>query len=84
MSIKELMPLILSVLKDFRVIITIVAMVFVIEFAKYITTYTKKPPKPKKKKTVAPPPAEQKPEEKKEGEQEAPAQESSSEAEKTE
>ncbi len=49
------MHLILGVLADLRVIGTVVVCIFVICFAKYITTYKKKPPKPKKKKTVAEP-----------------------------
>lgn len=67
MSIKDYIPIILGVIKDFRVIGTVVAMIIVIEFAKYVTTYRKKPPKPKKSKVVAAP-APAKPEEKKEGE----------------
>ena len=53
MTIGQYISLFLSVLKDFRVIITVVVMIFVIEFAKFVTTYRKRPPKPKKSKTVA-------------------------------
>lgn len=82
MSIKDYIPIILGVIKDFRVIGTVVAMIIVIEFAKYVTTYRKKPPKPKKKKNAATPtPAPAQTEEKKEGEtSEATAEESSDES----
>ena len=56
MSIKQYMHLILGVLSDLRVIGTVIVCILVISFAKYITTYKKKPPKPKKKK-AAPEPA---------------------------
>lgn len=60
MSLKEYFSLFLSVLKDFRVIITVVVLLLVIEFAKFITTYTKKAAKPKtKKRKAAPTPAEE-------------------------
>lgn len=62
MSVKELIPVILGVIKDIRVIITIIAMLVVIEFATFVINYTKKAPKPKKqknsKKAPAPKPAE--------------------------
>ncbi len=62
MSIGEYVKLCLNVLKDFRVIITAVLMILIIEFAKYITSYKKKPPREKVKKAapqpVAPAPAE--------------------------
>lgn len=77
MSIKDYIPIILGVIKDFRVIGTVVAMIIVIEFAKYVTTYRKKPPKPKKK-PVAAAPAPAKTEEKKEGEGSEAATEDSS------
>ena len=57
MAIKEYFPVILGVLKDFRVIGTVIVMILVIEFAKYVTTYKKKPPKPKGKKAPKPAPA---------------------------
>ena len=52
------LQLIMGVIKDFRVIATIVAALMVIEFAKFVTSYKKKPPKAKKPKAVkaAPPP----------------------------
>ena len=37
-----MIPLILQVLKDFRVIGTVIAMILIIKFAKFITTYKKK------------------------------------------
>ena len=66
MPISELIPVIIGVLKDFRVIGTVIAMILVIEFAKYVTTYRKKPPKKKGKKAAKPAPApkEEKKEEK--------------------
>ena len=54
MPIKELFAVIFGVLKDLRVIGTVIAMILVIEFAKYVTTYKKKPPKPKAKKEAKP------------------------------
>jgi len=66
MTIKEYIPLILSVLKDFRVIGTVIVMLFVIKFAKFVTTYRKKPPKAKGKKGPKPAPAAAPKEEKKE------------------
>ena len=50
MTIKEYFSVILGVLKDFRVIGTLIVMILVIEFAKFVTTYKKKPAKPKGKK----------------------------------
>ena len=68
MAIKDYISVILGVLKDFRVIGTVIAMIVVIEFAKFVTTYKKKPPKPKGKKAPKPAPApkEEKKEENKE------------------
>ena len=68
MAIKDYISVILGVLKDFRVIGTVIAMIVVIEFAKFVTTYKKKPPKPKGKKApkTAPAPKEEKKEENKE------------------
>lgn len=52
------LQLIMAVIKDFRVIATIIAALMIIEFAKFITSYRKKPPKAKKAKAAkAPPPA---------------------------
>ena len=65
MTIKEYIPVILGVLKDLRVIGTLIVMILVIQFAKYVTTYKKKPPKKKGKKAPKQAPAP-KPEEKKE------------------
>lgn len=67
MTIKDYIPLILGVLKDFRVIGTVIVMILVIEFAKFVTTYRKKPPKPKNKKApkaVPAPKADEKKDEK--------------------
>jgi len=79
MTIKDYIPVILGVLKDFRVIGTVIVMILVIEFAKFVTTYRKKPPKPKGKKaakTAPAPKTEEKKEEKPaEGEGEAGAEE---------
>ena len=63
MTIKDYFPVIFGVLKDFRVIGTVIVMIIVIEFAKFVTTYKKKPPKPKKGKAPkpAPTPKEEKP-----------------------
>ena len=57
MTIKDYFPVIFGVLKDFRVIGTVIVMIIVIEFAKFVTTYKKKPPKPKKGKSPKPAPA---------------------------
>ena len=76
MAIKDYIPLILGVLKDFRVIGTVIVMILVIEFAKFVTTYRKKPPKPKGKKAAPAPKTEEKKEEKPaEGEGDAGAEE---------
>ena len=79
MTIKEYFPVIFGVLKDFRVIGTVIVMILVIEFAKFVTTYRKKPPKPKGKKApkaAAAPKADEKKEEKPaEGEGDAGAEE---------
>lgn len=53
MKMSAYLPIILEVLKDFRVIGTVLAMIVVISFAKYVCTYKKKPPKPKGKKVIA-------------------------------
>ncbi len=57
MTIKDYFPVIFGVLKDFRVIGTVIVMIIVIEFAKFVTTYKKRPPKPKKGKAPKPAPA---------------------------
>ena len=63
MTIKEYFSVIFGVLKDLRVIGTVIVMIIVIEFAKFVTTYKKKPAKPKGKKApkAAPAPKEEKP-----------------------
>lgn len=70
MKIKAFFDLVLSVLKDWHVIATIVAMLFVMWAANFILTYKKKPRKGKKGKKEAAPapakPAEEKKEENKE------------------
>ena len=68
MAIKDYIPVILGVLKDFRVIATVIAMILIVKFAKFVTTYKKRPPKPKNKKAPKPVPApkEEKKEEKSE------------------
>ncbi len=65
MEIKEYFSLIIGVLTDFKVIITVIAMLLVVEFAKFVVSYRKKPPKPKKKKSKTPPSPPPKTEEKK-------------------
>ena len=49
--------LIMSVIRDFRVIVTLVAALVIIEFAKFITAYRKKPARPKKVKAPKQAPA---------------------------
>lgn len=46
-----MIPLILQVLTDFRVIVTVVAMILVIKFAKFIASYRKKARKRSSSKT---------------------------------
>lgn len=59
MGVKEVFPVIFGVLKDPRVIGTAVVTVVVMEFAKFIANYRKKPAKPKPVKAAPPPkPAE--------------------------
>ena len=68
MKLNEYLPIILEVLKSPIVIGTVIAMLIVISFAKYVCNYTKKPPKTKGKKNKAvspaqnPAPAEENPE----------------------
>lgn len=50
MSMKEYMDIIIGVLKNPYVIGTVIVMILVIEFAKYVASYKKKPPKVKTKK----------------------------------
>lgn len=74
MTVKEYFPVIFGVLKDLRVIGTVIVMIIVIEFAKFVTTYKKKPAKPKGKKAPKPAPAP-KEEKKEEGSAEGEASE---------
>lgn len=69
---KDLIPVILKVIIDIRVIATVIVMLFVIEFAKFVTTYKKRPPRPKKAKSAPKAAPAPKAEEKQE---EAPAEE---------
>lgn len=68
MKLSEYLPIILEVLKSPIVIGTVIAMLIVISFAKYVCNYTKKPPKTKGKKNKVvspaqnPAPAEENPE----------------------
>lgn len=69
MKFKDFFALVFSVLKDWRVIVTLVVMLFVMWAANVIIKYKKKPKKSKKQKS-APAPAPAKPaEEKKEASQ---------------
>ena len=69
MKIKAFFDIVGSVLKDWRVIVTLVAMLFVMGAANFILKYKKKPKKAKKQKAAPPPPkAEEKKEEKSEEE----------------
>ena len=52
MSIKEYMDIIFGVLKSPYVIGTVIVMILVIQFAKYVASYKKKPPKSKNKKVA--------------------------------
>ena len=58
MKLNEYLPIILEVLKSPIVIGTVIAMLIVISFAKYVCNYTKKPPKTKSKKNKAVSPAQ--------------------------
>ena len=58
MKLNEYLPIILEVLKSPIVIGTVIAMLIVISFAKYVCNYTKKPPKTKGKKNKAVSPAQ--------------------------
>ncbi|MBP5603183.1 MAG: hypothetical protein J6X78_10710 [Treponema sp.] len=69
MKFKDFFALVVSVIKDWRVIVTLVAMLFVMWAANVIITYKKKPRKSKKR-NAAPAAAPAKPaEEKKEASQ---------------
>ena len=54
MKIKAFFDVVGSVLKDWRVIVTLVAMLFVMGAANFILKYKKKPKKPKKEKAPKP------------------------------
>ena len=74
MKIKEFFALIAGVLKDWRVIVTLVVMLFFMWAANFILTYKKRPKKPKKAKEPKPekpPKAEKKEEKSEEGSSEA-------------
>ena len=58
MKLNEYLPIILEVLKSPIVIGTVIAMLIVISFAKYVCNYTKKPPKHKGKKNKVVSPAQ--------------------------
>lgn len=68
MKIKEFFALVGTILKDWRVIVTLVVMLFAMWAANFIITYKKKPKKSKKNKAPKPEkpakPAEEKKEEK--------------------
>lgn len=57
MKTKELIPLILKVLSNPKVIGVTIAMILVIAFANFIVNYSKKPKAPKVKKVSEPAPA---------------------------
>lgn len=71
-DIKALLPVILGVIKDWRVIAIVIAMILVIAFTKFIVNYEKKPKRPKTKKKPAAAPAPKK--EASEGGEAAPAE----------
>lgn len=72
MKIKDFFNLVFGVLKDWRVIVTIVVMLFVMWAANFILTYKKKPRKAKKgKKTAEAAPAKPAEEKKEEAKTEA-------------
>ena len=57
MKFKDFFALVGSILLDWRVIVTLIAMLFVMGFANFILKYKKKPRKKKEKKAAAPAPA---------------------------
>ena len=72
MKIKDFFDLVFSVLKDWRVIVTLVAMLFVMWAANFIIKYKKRPRKNKKaKKDAAPAPAKPAEEKKEEAKEES-------------
>ncbi|MCF0242418.1 MAG: hypothetical protein HUK25_07245 [Treponema sp.] len=50
-TIKEMLPLIIEVFKDFRVIAALVGFIFIVAIARGVANYTKRPPRRKKKKS---------------------------------
>ena len=66
MKMKEFFAIVASILKDWRVIVTLVVMLFVMWAANFILKYKKKPRKAKKGKATKPEAAEKPAEEKKE------------------
>ncbi len=71
MKMKEFFAIVASILKDWRVIVTLVLMLFVMWAANFIIKYKKKPRKKKNKAPkaeAAPKPEEKKEEKKEEGE----------------
>ncbi|MBR5401052.1 MAG: hypothetical protein IK102_04495 [Treponema sp.] len=71
MKIKDFLDLVLNILKDWRVIVTLVAMLFVMWAANFILTYKKKPRKKKKGKAAQPAPAKPAEEKKEEAKDES-------------
>ncbi len=72
MKLKDFFAIVGSILKDWRVIVTLVAMLFVMWAANAILKYTKKPRKAKKEKAPKEPaPAKPAEEKKEEGSEEA-------------
>ena len=72
MGTSNFFNVILGVLLDWRVIATVVAMLLVIEFAKFVANYKKRPPRPKVKKSKtapAPKPKKEKKSEEEEGDE---------------
>lgn len=66
MKFKDFFALVGSILLDWRVIVTLIAMLFVMGFANFILKYKKKPRKKKEKKAAAAPAPAPKAEENKE------------------
>ena len=71
MKIKDFLDLVLNILKDWSVIVTIVAMLSVMWAANFILTYKKKPRKKKKGKAAQPAPAKPAEEKKEEAKDES-------------
>ena len=69
MKFKEILGIIGAVLKDWRVIVTLVAMLFVMGATNFILKYKKKPKKQKKEKAATPAPKKEEKKEEKEGEE---------------